>query len=434
MSEKKQHMSLKQKLVCCSSIVIVSLLVYFPVIGNDFLSLWDDGWQVFNNNTEEWSWPNVWEILTTYRGGQYSPLNQFMYTVLYHFTGYNPAWFHAMSLLLHAGNALLVFFITHQILLFSLGNNCSQKAFAVSLGVALLFAVHPLQVEAVAWISASKVLVYSFFYLWAIWFYLRYLKHGKALDYIAVLVCYTLSFGGKEQAITLLVCLFWIDLAYRRNLRDGNLWYEKIPILLLTLFFVFQTLDSHNPNNPTLISQAAGYTFIQRFVFGCYSLCEYLLKTIFPVKLMYIYPFPMLAGEPLPLQFWIYPLVVLVAGVCFWKFWKQRPVWLGMGWFIIHLAMVLHVVPISRFTIIADRYVYLALPGIFFVMMWYLHTACEYWPRCRKWIISCCFVCLLSLSVTAHLRTNVWHDNDTLKKEVRELLEQRKLLEQQEQP
>jgi hypothetical protein len=426
-------MSPKQMLLCSSSIILVSLAVYFPIIGNDFLSLWDDGWQVFNNNTEEWSWPNVWEILTTYRGGQYSPLNQAMYTILYHFAGYNPAWFHATSLLLHTGNALLVFFITHSILATNPGNP-SQKNLVISLGVALLLVVHPLQVEAVAWISASKVLLYSFFYLWAIWFYLRYLKHGTIADYIAVLLCYTLSFGGKEQAITLLVCLFWIDLVCRRNFKDGSLWYEKIPILFLTLFFVFQTLDSHNPNNPGLFSQADGYTLIQRLVFACYSFCEYLVKTIHPINLMYIYPFPMLAGEPLPTQFLIYPLVVLVAGVCFRNFWKRRPVWLGMSWFFIHIAMMLHVIPISRFTIVADRYVYLALPGVFFVIVWYLHAAWEYWPQHRKWIISCSFICLSSLGVVAFLRTNVWCDNDMLKKDVRELLEQREFSERQEQP
>jgi hypothetical protein len=397
--------------------------VYFPILGHDFINGWDDQWQVINEYTETWSWANVWYILTEYYYGQYSPTNQMLYTILHHFAGYHPAWFHLLCLLLHTGNAILVFVLARQLLQVNLPAGSDGKAITVALGIALLFAVHPLQVESVAWISASKILVYSFFYLWALWCYLCYLQKGKGIRYFAMLLCFVLSFGGKEQAIMLPACLLWIDLVYRRNFRDSKLWYEKMPVFVLTLLFVYTTMESTG-HVKTLI-EGENYPFMHRLVFTCYAFCEYIVKTFFPAKLLYLYPFPMLAGEPLPPRFWIYPVLLLIVGAAFWKFWKQRPVWLGMSWFLIHIAMLLHIVPLPRLNIVADRYIYLAAPGLFFIVAWYAYVAWEARPQYRRWILAGSVACLLLLGTLAHHRAAVWHDNASLKKDMQELLLQR---------
>lgn len=416
-------MSLNKKtaIVC---IILFCIITYFPILGHEFITAWDDGWQVINRYTDNLSWYNIRLIFTDYYSGQYSPVNQLLYTIIYYFFGYNSVSFHFLSLILHMLNALLVFFIVWRILCINRQEkeeNGNRNLF-ISFGVALLFAVHPLQVETVAWISASKILVCSFFYLGAIWFYLRYIQKGKVICYTLMLVCYMLSFGGKEQAVTLPVCLFWVDLACRRNFRSGILWCEKMPVILLTLLFACITLEA---NGMGLSGHGDAYPLIQRIVFACYSFCEYIVKIIFPFNLLYIYPFPITVGEPLPNWFWMYPAMLLVVGVCFWKFWKQRPVWLGLSWFLIHIGLMLHIIPLPRVGIVADRYIYLAAPGLFFILVWYFFIVLDTFPRLHKWCMGIAFAWLLFFCVQTHLRTYTWHDNTSLKMKMNNLLEER---------
>jgi len=145
----------------------------------------------------------------------------------------------------------MVFFIIRRLLLINLGAEKMKKASIISLLVAALFAVHPLQVESVAWISASKILVYSFFYLLAVLFYMGYVQtknNYRFMHYALMALCFALSFGGKEQATTLPVCLLWVDLVCRRNFRSWQLWVEKIPVFVMALFFAIVTIESHASN------------------------------------------------------------------------------------------------------------------------------------------------------------------------------------------
>lgn len=402
-------------------------MIYAPVLGYGFLTGWDDGWQVLNPYTETWTWDNFRTILTDDYYRQYSPTNQTLYTILYHFVGYRPGWFHLMCLLLHASNSILIFMILRKIL--PVCHRSSMIAFLV----ALLFAAHTLQVESVAWISASKILVYSFFYLWAIWFYLSYIKRDKIFWYAPMLVCFILSFGGKEQAITFPVCMFWIDFVCRRKLRERKLWVVKIPVFLLTFFFVYLTFESYNSSMVGLLTKNDNYPFVHRTVFACYSFCEYIIKTFIPFNFLYMYPFPMLVGEPLPPKFWLYPVFLLVVGLAFWKFWKQRHVWLALFWFLIHTALMLHIFPLTRANIIADRYVYLALPGILFIVVRVFVVAWETRPQLRRILSGTALIWVMFLCVLANQRTHVWRDNESLKEKMNLLLqERRELLEQNE--
>ncbi|MDR2039846.1 MAG: hypothetical protein LBQ60_18140 [Bacteroidales bacterium] len=414
---------------CVAALVSLCGIIFHKILGHEFLTAWDDAWQVMNVGTELWTWENIRFIFTEYYYGQYSPVNQLLYTILYRLVGYDPFWFHFLSLVLHTGNTLLVFFILRRLLLMNLGVQKMMKASVISFAVAALFAVHPLQVEVVAWVSASKVLVYSFFYLLAVVCYIGYIQkksvRRRIILYISMLLFFALSFGGKEQAIVLPVCLLLVDLICRRDFRTTQIWVEKIPVFVLSLLFAVVTLESHATHNVGLLSEEQFYPFLHRIVFACYAFCEYIVKIIIPVNLFYIYPFPMLVGEPLPLRFWIYPVFLLMIGLGLWKYWKQRPVWLGMLWFLIHIALMLHIVPLSRINIIADRYVYLALPGIFFIIVWYLVVIWEKRPKMRIILTICGLIWFLFLNFQSYQRTQVWHDNKSLKTKLHHLLQQR---------
>ena len=140
------------------AIVVACIVCYASISGHEFITAWDDGWQVINKYTESFSWYNLKLILTDYYFGQYSPVNQFFYTLIYYFFGYNSTVFHLFCLLLHILNSLLVYFIVRRLLQMNIYRGLTvNKIDYISFAVALLFAIHPLQVEVVAWISASKI-------------------------------------------------------------------------------------------------------------------------------------------------------------------------------------------------------------------------------------------------------------------------------------
>ena len=140
----------KKRYILILILIIAPLIAYLPTIWNDFLYYWDDQWQVTNKYTSGgFIWGNVSSIFSEFLEGQYSPVNQMMYLLIYTLFGYDPAAFHIASLILHIFNTLFIFFIINKLLYLS---KTSEKINIniVAFVAALLFAVHPINVESTA--------------------------------------------------------------------------------------------------------------------------------------------------------------------------------------------------------------------------------------------------------------------------------------------
>lgn len=405
-----------------AALVFLTLLVYFPVFSHQFQTHWDDQWVVINPYTENGLNPgNLWAILTEFYKGQYAPLNQLSYTVLYSAFGYHPFWFHLAGVMLHVCNVLLTYFLIRNILIQS-GSLKQISITRIPFFTAVIMAVHPLLVESVAWISASKILIYSFFYLIGLLFYLKYLSSNKITYYLLTILFFVFSFGGKEQALTFPVCLLLIDYAVNRNFKNKWVWMEKVPLFMLAFVMGYVTLLSQSADKVGLLSNSHHYPFYQNVIFASYSTTEYLVKCLIPIKLSYLYVFPNAIGEEVPKRFWIYPLLLLIILFSFWDFWKKRWVFFGMAFFMIHIGMVLHIIPMSRFSIVADRYAYIASIGIFFLIAFFADKALDH-TKYRTLTLILAFFYTLSIGIYAHQRSKVWRNSDTLKQELKDLLE-----------
>jgi hypothetical protein len=403
------------------------IVIYYPVFFHQFQNLWDDQWVVINDYTEYGlNADNIGLILTEFYHGQYAPLNQIYYTSLYSLFGYNAAIFHTVSVLLHIINSILVFHFIKRILSFRTNENVDNNKL-IAFITALLFVVHPVMVESVAWIAASKVPIYTIFYLLAILCYLKY-RDGKKNKYL-YLLCTTcffiLSFGGKEQAVTLPVCLLLLDYTTNRDLTSWLVWVEKIPFFILSIFFGFLTMRSQAVIDSGILSASQQYPFYQRIVFACYAIIEYSMKCILPVKLHFIYPFPNQIGQPIPLFFWIYPIALAAIIYSLWGTWKERWLWFAISFFIIHIAVTAHIIPISRSTITADRYVYVSAIGALFLISYYTVQSFSKTIKYRKLITALGITYIVSLAVYTNQHTHVWQDSFTLKQELREIIESR---------
>lgn len=407
---------------------LVAAIIYYPILNNQLLDFWDDQWVVMNYYTESGiNIQNIWNILTEFYHGQYAPFNEFLYLSLYSVFGYNPFVFHLASLLIHIVNSCLVFIVLKKLLALSGRIPERDKVNLISFITALTFCIHPFNVESVAWMSASKVLVYAFFYLLATYTFLLYLERKKKRFYVYTVVLFIFSFLGKEQAVVFPLCMILIYWLLNYKLSDKKVWLKVLPFFLLSIIFGIITIYSQYADGGGFLSNNNNYPLWQRIVFACYSFLEYLFKTIFPFKLSYLYPFPSAIGDPLPNWLIIYPAIIVIIIATLWQFFKKWPVTFGLLFFMIHIVVALHIIPLSRFAIVADRYAYLAVIGIGFIVAYYGVILYNKFTTSNLKILIAVFFAsyFLYLGVYAHRRTYTWYDVDTLKKELRELLKQR---------
>lgn len=416
------------KWLCSVLFIVVAFIVYYPILGNQLLDLWDDQWVVKNFYTDAGvSWQNLWSILTSYYHGQYAPFNEYLYLFLHEAFGYNAFYFHLASLLLHIANVFLVYWVLKKILALAVCKNELVNRYLPCL-TAFIFLIATVNVESVAWMSASKILVYAFFYLLATVSFLRYIESNGEKRYLVwAYLFFISSFLGKEQAVTFPVfalLLYWF-LGY--DLKSKKVWLTLAPFFLLSLCFGYVTMLSQLATGVGALSSEATYPFWQRCIYGCYAFCEYFFKCFFPIKLSYLYPFPSVVGDDLPMWLYFYPMFIVLFIFFFWKYiWNDKMLMFGMSIFAIHIAVTLHIIPLSRFAVVADRYAYLSSIGVAFLFAYILLVWYE--KVDRKWKIALKAVLvsyLFYLGIYTNLRSRVWFDTNTLKKEMRELLRSR---------
>ena len=398
-------------------LILACVAVYWPVLENDFLDHWDDQWIVMNHYTEGgWTWDNLKHIFIDYYGGQYAPVMELSFLALYTFFGYDAFFFHLASLLWHIGCVCLVWKLTVS-LLHLRGGMAGSQVRTIGFVTALLLAIHPVNVESVAWISAAKVLIYSFFYLLGLLCYVSYLKSRRFCFYLLALVCFVSSFFGKEQAVTFPLVLLLIDWFLNRNMRSGEVWSEKIIFLVMSLFFGLVTIFSQG-----ISLESTVYPLSSRLVFAPYALIEYFTKSVFPVNLNYLYPFPCLPDEAVPARFYIYPVILLCLIGWLWGYRKNKVLIFGIGLFIINLLVAIHIIPMARHAIVADRYLYLSYIGISF-LIGYGITLVK--PKIRKITVGIFVLYCLYLAGYAFMYSQRWKNTDTVKQHVKEIIMER---------
>lgn len=417
----KRNISINKDAFAYTLLMVGVVTIYSTVVNHDFLYQWDDQWVVINRYTAGGlNWDNLYRIFTEFYHGQYAPLNEMNYLLVHTLWGYNPMAFHLASLLWHVANVCLVYSFVKALL--KVGNiplevNMTQIAFFT----ALVWGVHPVNVESVAWISASKVLIYTFFYLLCLLCYLRYIETQKNVYIVGVIFLFILSFWGKEQAVTLPLCLLLIDYWAGRDLRSKEVWMEKVCFFTLALFGGVVTILSQGVHSNIL-----PYSFVYRILFACYALMEYFVKSVLPVNLSYLYPFPILPGEELPVRLWFYPIFIVVGGALLYYFRKNKVLVFSILFLVIHIAVTLHIISLARFAIVADRYLYVGEIGISFLLMYafvWQKNRCSGWKKYTLFLVVGSYIGYLACY--SYFYTASWKDTDCVKRHVRELLQQR---------
>lgn len=399
------------------------MITYCKIHTLGFQMQWDDYWVVINQYTDKGlEEDNIISIFTNFYHGQYSPLNELYYIVIHELFEYNVNAFHMTSLLLHIFNTALVFIFINQVCI-----NAFKKNFTNSNKIAfltsILFGIHPINLEPVAWLAASKVLIYSSFYLLALLCYIQFIVTGTKKMFFLTFLYFIASFCAKEQAATLPASMLLLDFIFNRNLRSLNVWIEKIPVVCLSLFFGYITIISQGNSQ---IDDIDHYKIFQRIILAFYTLTEYFSKCILPIKLSYIYPFPFRPNQIIPSWLYIYPVTLCILIMIKAKHVLDNK-WLsfGIGFFFIHIIVALHLIDLSRYSLIADRYAYLSSIGTSFLVAYGALTF-DLNRDIKRTLYIALFGYVIYFGMYTTIHIQVWRDSKTLKYEVRRIIRNRR--------
>ena len=415
-------------------VLIITFITYFPSINNDFTT-WDDpGYLTQNPAIQSNSFTDYFNK-DRYVMGNYHPLTMISYAIEYSFVGLNPKQYHLDNFILHLLNTALVFWFIYLL-----------SSWQIAAFVAVLFGIHPMHVESVAWISERKDVLYSFFYLASIIFYIYYFKNKKRLFYAATFMFFIFSLLSKGLAVTLPITLLLVDYIYQKKINWKNI-YEKIPLLILSLIFGIIAIiaqrteipiNAHSNSISTLLINDFSFIDrifhfinlgIQRICFASYGLLAYIYKLILPINLSIFYPYPTKVDVFLPMQFYLAPIILIVIVVLIFLKWrKNKTVVFGSLFLVVCVLPVLQLLPVGN-SIISDRYSYLPSIGLFFIIAQLLvdalgnkmedgklilENSSQQNPITRKIYFA---ITLLSISIYAYegnQRCKVWKDSETL--------------------
>jgi tetratricopeptide (TPR) repeat protein len=386
-------------------IVLILVMVsasFLSSLKNGFVS-WDDDVYVMNNQLiKELSWSNIGKIFASPQENLCKPLVFLFFALEYHFFKLDPFFYHLTNLLFHLANCLLVFWFIFLI----------TDKLGISFITALLFGIHPLQVESVAWVFQLKNMLAGFFFLWALILYLYYCSWRLRKYYYLALLSFLLSLLSKPMGIALPLVLLCLDYLKGRRLKF-DAYLDKIPfvcicvgITIMSLMFSGLSVNSRGESLKSFLSLP-------------YQIIFYLSKAFSPLKLSCLYPDPskLEALQLSSLVFSPLALLILAVAVLFSRRYTRKIIF-GSLFFLLLLFPVLVSHTYEAMYIVADHFTYLALIGIFYLaaegFFWLLRQRTASFPVIRVSLILVFLLVVGTLSFMTYQKTKAWKDSFSL--------------------
>ncbi len=398
-------------------LVLATLLLYSPVTHHQFLDYFDDDFYI-TKNIHVSTGLNLGNVVWAFgfHEANWHPLTWLSHMLDCQLFGLNPGPHHLVNVLLHAINVLLLFWLLQK----------ATGAVWRSFLVAGLFAMHPLNVETVAWVAERKSLLCTLFSLLTIAAYGRYVRRPDGKKYVVVAGAFSLALMAKPMAVSLPFVLLLLDywpLQRYSDLPFRHKWVrltrEKIPLVLLSAASSVLTMLAQR--SVGAVPGAAELPLSWRLENAAVSYVAYIMKMVWPAKLAVFYPHP---WHALPLPDVIASTMVLVAiSVAVLFFHRAR--YLVTGWFlfVVTLIPVIGIVQVGR-QAMADRYAYIPCIGLFIVIAWGLGSIVEAaaLPRVVPAMTALCLIAALAVVTSRYLPD--WQDGVQLFTQARNVASQ----------
>jgi tetratricopeptide (TPR) repeat protein len=388
-------------------LAVVTLALYNPVNRHPFVNYDDDRYVTENPHVRHGLTASTiaWAITATEQAN-WHPLTWMSHALDVSLFRLNPAGHHFTSVLLHVINAVLLFLLLMW----------ATEKIGPSLFVAALFALHPINVESVAWVAERKNILCTLFFFLTLWAYGWYARKPGWARYAAVAVLFAAGLASKPMVITLPFVLLLLDywpLARVRTTvgksQSSTKWprlvLEKLPLLALSAASAFITVRAQQAGGA--VRSTVEVSFGARLANALYAYAMYLWKMAWPVRLAPMYPHPgdsLAARQVLPAA-----LVLLAISVLVWKFRSHRYLVTGWLWFLGTLVPVIGLVQVGD-AAMADRYAYIPLIGIFVMIAFSAAELAEH-AKLGFWPVVPAAVVLAALAAATHRQIEFWQSN-----------------------
>lgn len=411
------------------ALALATLAAYWQVHNFDF-SAYDDGTYVTHNENVQAGFTRdsiIWAF-TTGHAANWHPLTWLSLMLDCQLFGLNPGWLHLTNVLLHIANTLLLFAV-----LKLMTGSVWRSTF-----VAATFALHPLHVESVAWITERKDVLSTLFWILTMGAYLRYVKRPCISRYLLALLTFALGLMAKPMLVTLPFVLLLLDYWPLDRLQKSSIikdtdqqtqkfiippfqWRvvyrlirEKVPFLILSVassavtFFVQQNAGAVSPLEHLPLCMRIPNVFL--------SYVKYIGKMIWPSRLAIFYPFP---GSGVPVWQAMIAALFLVSISILVILLARRHKYLLVGWlwYLGTLVPVIGLVQVGG-QAMADRYTYVPLMGLFIIIAWGVPDLLTKWRHRKMAFFILALVVILVLSICTHFQVRHWRDGVTNYKRV----------------
>jgi len=369
----------------------ICILTYFSFaeIINNKLTNWDDlGYIISNPLIKDSSIEGLKNLFDRANPvmGNYHPLTMVTYWWEYAHHGLDPWIYHFDSIIWHILVTIAVYFFVRTL---------TRRPVAACIA-ALLFGIHPMHVESVAWAAGRKDIIYGLFYMLSLTAYVMYTrrlaedKRSAWAWYSATIVLFTISLLAKAVGVTLPITFFLIDYLQGRTLflggtpKDGNiigdhkngkfnlqLFWDKIPHISLAVLFGIWSVDAQKKIG-ALGTLDVSFTPVERIALAAWNVCTYLWKAVVPVGMCNFYQYPLKENDALPYKYYFYLLILIAGLVALWRYGRKNKMLIfGLGFFLVNIALLLQLIPVGG-CIMADRYTYIPYVGLFVIAGWFV--------------------------------------------------------------
>lgn len=344
-------------------IIVATVFLFAPVLWYDFVNF-DDPVYVLDNPivADGVTWAGVVRAFTTTQAAYWHPVTWLSHMLDVELFGFRPGPHHLVNVLLHVFNALLLFGV-----LVRMTGMPGRAAF-----VAMIFAIHPLRIESVAWVAERKDVLSTLFWMLAIWVYVEYVKKPGRGSYLTALGLFAIGLLAKPMVLTLPVVLLLLDVWPLRRItfdsitrrRVMPLILEKIPFLMLSVAAAIVTIVAQHGGGA--VKSLDQFPLGHRVANAVVSYVTYLWMQVLPLNLAVFYP-----NVPVPAWQVAGSVVALIAisWVAIRQASRQPYLAVGWAWYLVTLLPVIGLIQ-AGFQSLADRFLYIPHIGISIAVTW----------------------------------------------------------------
>jgi len=401
-----------------SALLVLTAIVFSPALNGEFVN-WDDDIYVTDNNyLVNFDVEAITTFFTQPIASNYHPLTILSLAIDYQLVGKSPFWYHMHNLLWHFVNIILVFYFVFLLSKRYLSRLPSfniklQSAYDASVMVAIMaaaiFAIHPMHVESVAWISERKDVLYACFLLLSLISYLHYLDHKKWQYFLTTSLFFILSCLCKPAAVILPLLLFLLDYLFQRPINAKSI-LEKVPLLGISVLFGVLTIIIQADS---AIGDPDKYSFLQRSVFAAYGFSAYVIKFFVPFQLSTLHPYPLLVGN-FSTAMQVAPIVALgIIGASLYSIKHTKVIIFSVAFYLITVILVLQFLSVGM-AVMSERYTYVPYIGLSLIVGAAYVYLIQKKPQWRNMFLVAFCGWLLALSAVSFVRCGVWQNSERL--------------------